>query len=143
MSYPVTAQPDLEKFVVECLVPLPGVTCFAYSSAQLDLAGWLWSYMIQVDARAGRKAAARDLAESARQVMAGLTSAPPWDAGTVNYVRAEAGAFWNPDPDGGPRYTARYEVRVHPSRDAWRPATPNPRRATATPADPRKEGIRS
>jgi hypothetical protein len=142
VTYPVTAQPDLEKFVLECLAPLPGVTGFAYSSSQLDLIGWLWSYMIQVDARTGRKSAARDLAEQARQVMAGLT-AVPWDDGTVNYVRAETGAFWNPDPDGGPRYTARYEVRVHPSRDAWRPAQPQPRRATALPAVSSRKGYRS
>ncbi len=138
MTYPAIAQPDVEKHVVEQLAPLAGVTCFTYSSQQLDLPGWIWSYMIQVDARTGRKAAARDLAEQARQVMAALTSAP-WADGSVNYVRAEAGPFWNPDPDGGPRYTARYEVRVHPSRDNWRPASPSLRRGPA-PASPDTKG---
>jgi hypothetical protein len=142
VTYPLIAQPDLEKLVVEQLAPLAGVTCFAYSSAQLDLMGWVWSYMIQVDARAGRKAAARDLAEQARQVMAGLT-AVPWADGTVNYTRAETGPFWNPDPDGGPRYTARYEVRAHPSRDAWQAAPPQaPALANAAPANPERRDSR-
>lgn len=134
MTYPVIAQPDLEKWVVQCLEPLgSGVTCFCFAANQLGLPGWLWSYSIQVDARAGRKAAARDLAELARQVMAGLTSLS-WPGGVVVYSRADSGPFWLPDNDGGPRYCARYEVRAHPARDAWRPAPRDPRRANAAPA---------
>jgi hypothetical protein len=140
VTYPVIAQPDVEKWVVQQLEPLGStVTCFCLAAVQLGLPGWLWSYTIQVDARAGRKAAARNLAESARQVMSGLTSVP-WPDGVVSYVKAEAGPFWLPDVDGGPRYCARYEVRAHPSRDAWRPAPLKPRPATARPAIPVTKG---
>lgn len=116
----VTAQPDLEAWVWENLRGIPGVTCFAYAAQQLDARGWLYSHSIQVDARDSRKQVARDRAEQARQAMAGLPDVP-WAGGVVVYLQPVEGPFWLPDPDGRPRYCARYEVRVRPSRDNWRP----------------------
>jgi hypothetical protein len=136
MFPPVIAQPDLERFVVEQLEQLPGVTSFAYSAQQLDGVGWIYAHYVQVDARAGRKSSARDLAEQARQVIIGLP-AVPWADGVVCYAAAEEGPMWLPDSDGGPRYCARYEIRVHPSRDNWQPAAGlASRRAIATPQAP-------
>jgi hypothetical protein len=124
MTYPVIAQPDAEKWIVQCLAPLgAGVTCFCFAANQLSLTGWLWSYSIQVDARAGRKSAARNLAESARQVMSALTSFD-WPDGVISYSRADSGPFWLPDMDGGPRYVARYEIRAHPMPGAWQAPAP-------------------
>lgn len=115
MSQPLIAQPDLESWAIANTRDLPGLTLFAYSSAQLDPAGWLFAHFLQVDVRRDRKPAARDVAERARQRLVELASIP-WAEGTVCYVQPVEGPFYLPDPDGQPRYTARYEVRVHPVR---------------------------
>lgn len=127
---PVIVQPDLESFVYEQLSVLTGVTSFAFAAMQMDAPGWIYAHSIQVDARAGRKSAARDLAEKARQIIMALPG-QPWADGVVCYVQATDGPFWQADPNGGPRYTARYEIRVHPARRA---VTPYP--AAAAPLTP-------
>jgi hypothetical protein len=115
--FPVIVQPDAEAWVIASLEHLSGVTAFAYAAAQLDRAGWLMAHFVQVDARAGRKKAARDLAEQARQVVVSLAGLP-WPEGCVSYVQPVEGPAWLADDDGSPRYLARYEIRVHPHRSA-------------------------
>ena len=115
MSAPVIEQPDAEALVYGALRELAGVDSFTYSANQI-WPGWIMAHFVQVDARAKRKEAARQLAERARQIMTALPDRP-WADGTVCYVQGVEGPFWLPDPDGSPRYTARYEVRVHPRRD--------------------------
>lgn len=113
MSTAVPVQPDVEAFAWSQLRTLPGTTSFCYS-AILDWPGWLYLYSLQVDVRSKRKKAARDVAESARRIMLALPDLD-WSDGVVARVDVTEGPFWNPDPeDGGPRYTSRYEVRVHP-----------------------------
>jgi hypothetical protein len=121
---PVIVQPDLEAHVYDALKELPGVDSFAYAATP-SWPGWIMAHFVQVDARAKRKAAARDLAEQARQVIAALPDRP-WAEGDVCYVQGVEGPFWLPDDDGSPRYVARYEVRVHPRRSppAGSPAAP-------------------
>jgi hypothetical protein len=118
---PVVAQPDLEAFVWSQIGGLKGVTSFAYAATQLDPAGWIMAHFVQVDARHADKKRARDLAERVRQIITGLAD-DPWAEGVVCYVMPVEGPFWLPDEDGGPRYTARYEIRVHPPRRATVPA---------------------
>ncbi len=114
MTAPVIVQPDVEAFVWAQLKDLPGVTTFGYAATQY-WPGWVYAHFIQVDARSQRKDAARQVAEVVRQRMCALADAT-WDAGCVCYVQPVEGPFWLPDDDGLPRYTARYEVRVHPLR---------------------------
>lgn len=116
MTAPVIAQPDLEAWVWANLRDLGGVTSFAYTAAQL-WPGWIYAHFVQVDARAKRKQAARDLAERARQVLMALPDVP-WPEGCVCYLQPVEGPAWLPDDDGSPRYMARYEIRVHPRRSA-------------------------
>jgi hypothetical protein len=123
MDAPVIVQPDLEAHVYDALKALGGVDSFAYTAVQ-RWPGWIMAHFVQVDARAKRKQAARDLAEQARQILMALPDRP-WADGAVCYVDAVEGPFWLPDEDGSPRYVARYEVRVHPRRsppDGLRPA---------------------
>jgi hypothetical protein len=120
MGAPVIEQPDLEAWVwanIRELSRLGDLTSFAYSATQLGAPGWIWAHFIQIDARHKRKEAARALAETVRQTISGLPDVP-WPQGTVCYVQAVEGPFWLPDDDGQPRYTARYEIRVHPRRSA-------------------------
>jgi hypothetical protein len=117
---PVIVQPDLEAWVwanIKALTRLGDLTSFAYSATQLGGPGWLYAHFVQIDARHKRKEAARALAETVRQTVIGLPDVP-WSEGTVSYVQAVEGPFWLPDDDGTPRYTARYEIRVHPRRSA-------------------------
>jgi len=128
------AQPDLEAWVWSHIGGLAGVTSFAYAAEQLGAPGWLYAHHIQVDARAARKQAARDLAEQVRRAMLAL-AVTPWPDGVVCYAQATEGPFWLPDPDGHPRYTARYEIRVHPPRTGAiqaAPAASPPRRKAAS-----------
>jgi hypothetical protein len=120
MTVPVIVQPDIEAWIWEQIGGLKGVTSFAYSAVQ-QWPGWIVAHFIQVDARHRDKQASRDLAEQVRQLMCALPDVP-WAAGCVCYVQPVEGPFWLPDDDGGPRYTARYEVRVHPPRRATVPA---------------------
>jgi hypothetical protein len=117
VTAPVVVQPDLEAWVWAQLKGLGGVTSWAYAATQQDPAGWIMAHSLQVDARRKSKQAARELAEQVRQVMVGLPD-QPWGQGCVCYCQPIEGPFWLPDPDGGPRYVARYEVRVHPLRTA-------------------------
>jgi hypothetical protein len=113
---PVIVQPDLEAWVVANLRHLNGVTCFGYDAAQV-WPGWVYVHNIQVDARSGKsKHRARELAETARQIICALPDRH-WAAGVISYVQPTEGPFWLPDDDGLPRYCARYEIRVHPRRD--------------------------
>lgn len=113
---PVIRQPDVEAHVWASVRHLPGVTSFLYQQTRL-WPGWVVAAQLQVDARAPRKQRARDLAEDARVIIEALPAAP-WDGGVVSHVIVREGPQWEPDDDGGPRYYARYELRVHPSRDA-------------------------
>jgi hypothetical protein len=137
MTAPVIVQPDLEAWVWANIGGLPGVTSFAYAATQL-WPGWVYAHSIQADARSARKQAARDTAEQVRQILCGLPDVA-WSEGTVCYVQPVEGPFWLPDDDGGPRYVARYEIRVHPLRDsgailAAPVAARPPRRKAASPA---------
>src|SRR5262252_4128496 len=105
-------QPDLEAWVWAHVNDLPGVTSFAYA-AQTNWPPWLVAYSLQIDARGKTKQATRDTAEVVRQRMAALPD-DPWPQGVVSYAQPVEGPFWMPDPDGGPRYVARYEIRAHP-----------------------------
>lgn len=115
VDLPVIVQPDLEAWVWEQIRDLPGVTSWSYASTQLDPMGWLYAWLIQVDARSSRRPPARSTAELVRQRLMALT-VTPWAGGTVTYVQPVEGPFWLPDTDGHPRYVARYEIRVHPTR---------------------------
>jgi hypothetical protein len=113
-------QPDLEAWVWAQIKDLPGVTSFCYAVTHpMGYLPWLVAYSVQIDARAKGKQAARDLAEQVRQIMTGLPDVP-WPDGVVSTADVIEGPFWLPDPnpDGGPRYVARYEVRAHPPQVA-------------------------
>jgi hypothetical protein len=116
MTAPVIVQPDLEQWVWAQLGNLRGVTTFAYAAQQL-WPGWVYAHSIQVDCRHRRKKAARDLAEHVRQIICSLPDVP-WPDGIISYVQPVEGPFWMPDDDNAPRYCTRYEIRVHPRRDA-------------------------
>jgi hypothetical protein len=122
MSAPVVEQPDVEALVWSQIEPLRGATSFAYAATQIDRLGWQYAVFVQVDARHADKKRARDLAERVRQIMTGLGDVD-WADGVVSYSQAVEGPFYLPDDDnGGPRYVARYEIRVHPPRRATVPA---------------------
>jgi hypothetical protein len=127
-------QPDLEAWVWAHIGGLAGVTSFTYAATQL-WPGWVYAHHVQVDARAARKGAARDLAEQVRRIVLGLAEAP-WPDGVVCYVQPTEGPFWLPDPDGHPRYCTRYEIRVHPNASGVVPlaasAARPPRRKAAS-----------
>ena len=115
MTAPVLAYaaPDTEAFVWAQVSSIPGVTSFTYSVTH-DWIGWLITYNIQIDARRETKQAAWEAAELVRQTILKLPSVP-WADGVVSFVQPVEGPFWLPDPNGAPRYCARYEIRVHPS----------------------------
>jgi hypothetical protein len=117
MSFPRIEQPDLEAWVWATVRDMGDVTSFAYAATQLDPAGWLYAHFIQIDARHNRKQRASDLAERIRQRIVALPGVP-WPDGAICYCQPVEGPFWLPDEDGTPRYTARYEIRVHPLRSA-------------------------
>jgi len=113
MTAPVVVQPDVEAWVW-ANIGRAGVTSWCYAVVN-EWPLWNVAYSIQVDCRAKTKQAARDLAEEIRQLMVGLPD-EPWPDGTLTYMQPVEGPFWLPDPDGGPRYVTRYEVRAHPLR---------------------------
>lgn len=119
----IVSQPDIEAHVWAQIRHLKGVTSFGYAAVQLDRLGWLMAHFVQVDARHRDKQAARDLAEQVRQLVVALPDAL-WETGHVAYVQPVEGPAWLPDDDGSPRYTARYEIRVHPPRAATVRADP-------------------
>lgn len=108
------AAPDVEALVWETVRDLRSVTSFAYSSVPLPApAGWLTAVSVQVDVRGATKAATFVRADQARRRLLALPWSD-WPGGVVTRVDVTEGPFWNPDPDGAPRYTVRLEVRAHP-----------------------------
>lgn len=112
----IVAAPDAEAWVWANVRGLPGVTSFAYTAQQLDRLGWIIAHYVQVDARARRRAAARDAAERARRIVLALPGVP-WAEGVICLAAVVEAPFYLPDDDGLPRYAARYEIRAHPRRD--------------------------
>jgi hypothetical protein len=131
---PVIAQPDIEAFLWSQIGGLSGVTSHEYAAAPI-FPGWLVAHSLQVDCRAKRKQAARDLAETVRQIVVALPDAA-WAEGVVATVDVLDGPFYQPDDDGLPRYVARYEIRAHPARPGVIPpaaaAAHPPRRKSAS-----------
>lgn len=112
--------PDVEALAVETLEPLNPpksksvtVWCYAVTDYDQPSPGWLLGVYLQVDVRARTKEAAWGRADEARRLMLALVDLS-WPAGVISRVDAIEGPFWLADPDGAPRYVARYEVRVHP-----------------------------
>lgn len=112
MTYPTVVMPDVEAWVWDNIGQLPGVTSFMYAAVH-GWPHWLVAYSVQIDARAKTKQAASNVAEQVRQIICALPGVA-WPEGVVSYCQPVEGPFWNPDPDGGPRYCARYEIRAHP-----------------------------
>lgn len=120
LDYP---RPDVEALVVAYLEQLNPprsklVTVWCYTTTDYDQPspGWLTGVYLQVDVRAKTKEAAWGIADQARRLIHSLPWFD-WAGGIVTRVDNVEGPFWLPDPDGCPRYVARYEVRVHPR---WR-----------------------
>jgi hypothetical protein len=111
LEYP---RPDVEALVWKTVRDLGSITSWAYTALSLPApAGWLSAVSVQVDARGNSKAATYARADRARRRVQALVEVD-WPDGVVSSVEVVEGPFWNPDVDGAPRYTARYEVRVHP-----------------------------
>jgi hypothetical protein len=124
----VVPRPNVEEHVHSILRPLGGIQVWAYAVQDLDPAGWLVAASIQVDVRASSATASYRRADQARRVVCSLPLFP-WAEGQVNRVDVVDGPFWLPDPDGRPRYVARYRLVFHPV-------------AARTPADPEPAGAR-
>jgi hypothetical protein len=107
-------RPDMELLVWQTVQSLGGVTSWSYSVIEHDPPGWLSTTYVQVDCRAGSRHDASRRADAARQAICAL----PWGSsplGRVCRVVVEEGPFWLPDPDGAPRYVARYALTAHPA----------------------------
>lgn len=111
IEYP---RPDVEALVWATVRDITSITTWAFTAVALPApTGWLVAVSVQVDVRGPTKAAAYGRAVEARRRLLGLPWAS-WADGVVSRVDIVEAAWWNPDPDGHPRYTARYEVRAHP-----------------------------
>lgn len=115
----IIVQPDVEAWVWENLRTRRGITSFAFTAIpqhpwQTEAGPWVYVTSMQVDCRAQRKSAARDLAETARQIIVGLLTTP-WPEGVITNAIVTEGPFWLPDDDGAPRYVTRWELTCHPA----------------------------
>jgi hypothetical protein len=115
LDYP---RPDMELLVWETVAPLGGTQSWSYSATEGDPPGWLSTTYVQVDCRAGSRHDANARADAARQAICALPWAESWPHGRVCRVVVEEGPFWLPDPDGAPRYVARYAITAHPDATA-------------------------
>ena len=108
-------RPDVEALVWSEVRDLAPVTSFAYTAVPLPAPiGWHVAVSMQVDVRGPTKQATYRRAVEARRRLLNLPFVD-WADGVVTAVNLIEDAWWNPDPDGKPRYTARYEVRAHPA----------------------------
>jgi hypothetical protein len=108
-------RPDVEAIVHAVLRPLTGVTVWSYAAEELAPRGWLHQVEVQVDVRASTKERSWQRADMCRRAVCAL----PWqrvNGGVIVAVDVVDGPSWLPDPDGRPRYTARYALRCHPPR---------------------------
>jgi hypothetical protein len=109
----IPVQPDAEAWVWSFLSSISGTTSWV-DACTVDWPPWQYRYEFQIDCRARDRTTARARAMTACYIMLSLPDMP-WPEGIVTYVQPTFGPAWFPDPDGAPRYTARYEVRAHPT----------------------------
>ena len=108
-------RPDVDALVHDTVKDFGGVTNWVYAANDVGLRGWLIASSVQVDVRASSRAAAWQRAEAVRRTLCDLPSVP-WDGGVVTRVNVLEGPQWLPDPDGAPRFVARYEFIAHPTQ---------------------------
>jgi hypothetical protein len=111
------ARPSVELAVRHAVRDLGGTVTWCYAAADRQPRGWLAAVDVQVDVRANSKSTAWRRADACRRAVSLL----PWAAqphGVIASVDVTDGPFWLPDPDGRPRYVARYAILTHPSRPA-------------------------
>jgi hypothetical protein len=114
-------RPDIERRVHAVIKPLTGTQVWCYALTEGDPSGWLTVASIQVDIRATGKAIAWRRADHARRLISAMPWAHDWADGVVCAVDTIDGPYWLPDPNGAPRYTARYRVVFHPARPSEEP----------------------
>lgn len=107
------ARPDVELLAWQTVSPLGGTQSWSYTATEGDPPGWLCTVHVQVDCRAKTRGAASANADAARQALCALPW-QDWPGGVVARVEVTEGPFWLPDPDGAPRYVARYAITAHP-----------------------------
>jgi hypothetical protein len=111
------ARPSVELAVRHAVRPLGGTVTWCYAAADRQPRGWLAAVDVQVDTRANSKSTAWRRADACRRAVSLL----PWAVtshGVIASVDVTDGPFWLPDPDGRPRYVARFAIHAHPSRPA-------------------------
>lgn len=114
------ARPSVELAVRHAVRNLGGTVTWCYAAADRQPRGWLAAVDVQVDVRANSKSTAWRRADACRRAVSVL----PWAAqphGVIASVDVTDGPLWLPDPDGRPRYVARYAILTHPSRPARQP----------------------
>lgn len=113
-------RPDVEALIWSQVQDLTRVTSWAFIAVPLPApTGWHVATSVQVDVRGPTKQATYHRANEARRRLLNLPFVE-WADGVITAVFIIEDAWWNPDPDGKPRYTARYEVRAHPAPAAER-----------------------
>jgi hypothetical protein len=108
---------DVEWIVYLAVKDLGGTVDWALWAEEGDPRAWITTSGIQVDVRAATKALAADRADEVRRVVAALPWAPGIN-GVIAAVDVIGGPWWEPDPDGRPRYVVRFAVTTHPPRRA-------------------------
>lgn len=107
---------DVESIVYTALRQFgASVVVWAYAAGPLQPRNWLAETDVQVDVRAHNKPTAWRFADAARRIVCAL----PWGdltRGVIARVDVIDGPTWLPDPDGKPRYVARFAIRAHPAR---------------------------
>jgi hypothetical protein len=111
------ARPAVELAVRDAVRNYGGTVTWCYAAQDAQPRGWLAEVSVQVDVHAGSKSTAWRRADACRRSVLLLPwRGQPW--GVMATVEVTDGPLWLPEPDGQPRYVARYVVRCHPSRPA-------------------------
>jgi hypothetical protein len=123
---------DVERLVCDALkaaMPLVdvGTTLVGWQAGQKHLLvrrtggklryAWLDEAEVLIEARAGDRQSAAQLAADARAVIAALPESPPPVGAVVPSCSEMRGPGWMPDPDGRGRYQQMWQIKTHPRKE--------------------------
>lgn len=105
---------DIEFLVWQLIRPLGNVIVQATPGAtEGDPGTVLTVTYLQVDCRAGTRQRAYSMADMARRRIKAMPS-DEFPEVIISASVCTAGPQWEPDENGGPRYTSRYAISHHP-----------------------------
>ncbi|MBO0713510.1 MAG: hypothetical protein J2P59_02050 [Acidimicrobiales bacterium] len=112
-------RPDVAYWVWRCTQDLGRIITWETDAIEGDPSSVIATVFVAVDCYGPTRQRAHEIADQSRRLIKALPWVH-WDDGIITSVDTREGPRWVPDENGGPRYSARYAIGVHPPQGGAR-----------------------